>query len=291
MSKKFDSGFKYIRNGEIEIYYDTFGTPDEHPILLLCGLNTQLTHWNENFCKKLAKRGHYVVRFDSRDVGLSTNFTNNPNIVYTLEDMAEDTIQLINELGFKRVSLVGKSMGGLISQIVAARNPERIKSITLITTNTNSTRVNKISSKMKKYLDSHPINPLQDLEHYTKIKTEFARLLNGSKYEFDEKLHSDLAVSESIRNGKNNGGYNRQIRAVKETGDVSKYSKNIKCPVLIIHGSEDPVIHKNAIGDFSEKIKHSKQKIYEGMGHLIPKELYKKITKEISKNTTLSSKK
>ena len=125
----------------IEIAYETFGDPSSKPMLLIMGLGFQMIVWDDEFCTQLATRGYWVIRFDNRDIGLSTRFdeAHVPNIStllksqeqgeavhvpYTLSDMAEDVIGLLDALGIESAHVVGLSMGGMIGQIMAAKFPE-----------------------------------------------------------------------------------------------------------------------------------------------------------------------
>ena len=131
--------------------YETFGDPDDTPILLIMGLATQMIAWHEDFCEELAERGFYVVRFDNRDIGRSTHFDFRPPSVkqmltpappadeqYSLSDMAEDTAVLLRELGIAPAHVVGASMGGMIGQMLAAEHPEVVRSLTSIMSTTGS---------------------------------------------------------------------------------------------------------------------------------------------------------
>ena len=136
----------FAKANGIEIAYDTFGYQSDPPLLLIMGLGVQMIVWDEKFCKQLAARGYWVIRFDNRDVGLSTNFNKAGvpnisdvmealsrgealNVPYTLADMADDAVGLLDALGINSAHVVGLSMGGMIGQIMALRFPERIRSL------------------------------------------------------------------------------------------------------------------------------------------------------------------
>ena len=132
----------------VTLCYETFGDPDDTPILLIMGLATQMIAWHEDFCEGLADRGFHVVRFDNRDIGRSTHFDFQPPSVkqmltrhlpdeqYSLSDMAEDTAVLLRELGIAPAHVVGASMGGMIGQMLAAEHPEVVRSLTSIMSTT-----------------------------------------------------------------------------------------------------------------------------------------------------------
>jgi pimeloyl-ACP methyl ester carboxylesterase len=158
---------KVPANG-IEIAYETFGERDALPMLLVMGLGTQMVAWPDQLCQDLADRGHYVVRFDNRDVGASTHLhgvqapplrsivSRRHRPPYSFDDMADDALGLIDALDLGPVHLVGASMGGFIAQTVALRRPERLRSLTLIMTSTGSRRVGQAHPRLITRLLSRP---------------------------------------------------------------------------------------------------------------------------------------
>src|SRR5919198_1658754 len=138
------------RVGDVELCYETFGDPADPALLLVMGLATQMLGWHEDFCASLAERGHFVIRFDNRDIGRSSVVPGRPPTLwqlarrsrraaaYTLEDMAADGIGLLDHLGVERAHVVGASMGGMIAQTLAARRPERTLSLASIMSSTGS---------------------------------------------------------------------------------------------------------------------------------------------------------
>ena len=139
------------RVGDIDIAYETFGSPGDPAMLLIMGLGTQMIAWHDDFCAELAGRGYHVIRFDNRDIGRSTALRNLPvptlrqlalrskkAASYTLSDMAGDAVGLLDQLGIERAHIVGASMGGMIAQIVAFEHPERVLSLASIMSNTGA---------------------------------------------------------------------------------------------------------------------------------------------------------
>ena len=130
---------KAAANG-IHIEYETFGNSAARPLLLIGGLADQLIHWDNELCRDLSERGYYVIRFDNRDTGLSTKFDQEgvPDLgalargekgpPYTLEDMADDAVGLLDALDIRKAHICGASMGGMIAQTIAIRHPSRIMS-------------------------------------------------------------------------------------------------------------------------------------------------------------------
>ena len=140
--------------GDIAIAYETFGDAADPPVLLIMGLGAQLLSWQEDFCQQLVDRGLFVVRFDNRDVGLSTHLHHAPlpdlaaiqsgdssTAPYTLSDMASDAANLIESLGLGSAHVVGASMGGMIGQVLAIEHPDRVRSLTSIMSTTGDPNV------------------------------------------------------------------------------------------------------------------------------------------------------
>ena len=144
-----------VQANGIRIEYDTFGDPDERPLLLVSGGGSQMTRWPEDFCNMLVDCGHHVIRFDNRDVGLSTHFDEagvpdiaellrqfqageTPDAAYSLEDMAADAIGLLDELGIPAAHVCGQSLGGMIAQVMAINYPDRVLTMTAISSTTGN---------------------------------------------------------------------------------------------------------------------------------------------------------
>ena len=142
----------------IQIEYDTSGDPSSKPLLLIIGLGAQMIAWDDDLCRDLAGRGHYVIRFDNRDVGLSTKFEEAgvPHLIeligkamagekvtvpYTLDDMADDAMGLLDVLGIRKAHICGGSMGGMIAQTIAIRHPSRVLSLISIYSNTGNPKL------------------------------------------------------------------------------------------------------------------------------------------------------
>lgn len=260
----------------LEVCYQTFGEPHNKPIILLSGLNTQMTHYTDSFCNKLSQKEFYVIKYDYRDVG-RTLWLNGIKENYTLKDLSNDLNQLIEKLNLGKVVLFGRSMGGLISQIYSSLNPEKIDSLILIMTGTNNPELKKPSDNiLNLMLGSFP-KPNIDLEGYINHKLLFAKTVHGDYYPFYEN-EERLLILEDLKRGVNNiGGYRRQLKSLIDTGSVLEYTKTITTPTLIIHGDIDPMIYVDAALELHSTIKDSKLKILNGMGHDIPIELENKI--------------
>src|SRR3954453_18674482 len=149
-----ESGIQRAQVGDLELAYETFGVRDDPPVLLVMGLSTQMIGWPDEFCAGLADRGLFVVRFDNRDIGLSTHVDDRgapdimailggdrSNVPYPLAHLADDTVGLLDHLGLDSAHVVGASMGGMIAQLVAVRHPNRVRSLTSIMSTTGNPTV------------------------------------------------------------------------------------------------------------------------------------------------------
>jgi len=264
----------------IEIEYDTFGNPSDEPIVLVMGLGSQMILWHEDFCERLAARGHWVIRFDNRDIGLSTKFDDagipNPlellmkmqqgerlDVPYTLDDMADDTVGLMDALGLERAHVCGASMGGMIAQTVAIRHPARVKSLTSIMSSTGSPNLPGPKLEVMSVLIT-PIPP--DREGYVDRMVNIFRAIAGDGFPFDEKLIRDRA-ERSYDRCPTPGGQPRQLAAVLAHGDRTERLRQLRLPALVIHGDNDPLVQVECGRATAEAIPGAELLIVPGLGH------------------------
>lgn len=281
---------KVSANG-IEIAYETFGDPADPPILLIMGLGTQMIAWPEPLCQDLAQRGHFVVRFDNRDVGLSTHLVDEraPSMLhvtlrrkrppYTITDMADDALGLMDALGFESAHVVGASMGGFIAQTVAVRQPHRVRSLTLIMTSTGSRRVGNPKPALYAQLTKDRV--VADRQSAQERLVETFRIIGSKGYAFDEEYLMDLAGVAYDR-GHDPGGYFRQLAAIAAQPDRSGQLRRIRVPALVIHGLHDPLVAPSGGLSAARLLRNAKFVGYAGMGHDLPRELWPDIAMEIA---------
>jgi len=242
---------------DIEIEYDTFGDPSSKPLLLIMGLGAQMIVWLEVLCNYVANQGFFVIRFDNRDVGLSTKFeekgvpdwkeliTNlfipvepgkETDPPYTLEDMADDAIGVLDELNIDKAHIWGASMGGMIAQIVAYRHPDRILSLASIMSTTSNPDVKRASQELLEELFSpYPT----EREAYIKESVRRGRLTYGT-YPYNEEQTRDLAAAAYDRCFSPDGTM-RQLAAIVANGNRKPELASIKVPTIVVHGKEDPL--------------------------------------------------
>ena len=273
----------------IALEVEDHGSPQGEPLLLIMGLGMQLVAWHADFVAMLVARGYRVIRFDNRDIGLSQKFDHLgvPNLAldslkyavgmkvkapYSVADMADDAAALLDVLGIPAAHICGASMGGMIAQQLAARHPERVKSLTLIMTSSGSRRLPGPSMKVRSALISRPKDPknLQSIiEHYVKLY----RLIGSPGYPASEAYLNER-LGMSVRRSHRPQGTARQMVAIAADGNRTTLIKGIKVPTQIIHGKQDPLVPVAAGIDLAAKISGAKIDLIDGMGHDLPVELW-----------------
>ena len=288
---------KACANG-ISIEYDSFGERDCAPILLIAGLGVQMIGWTEPFCKILASKGFWVIRFDNRDVGLSTHFAGasvpafatvagalargeRPEIPYTLHDMASDAVGLLDALGIEQAHIVGRSMGGMIGQIVASKYPGRTLSLTSIMSSSGNPALPPSTPEAITALTQRPPHPSEDEQGFLDQRLRAARVLSSPGFPFDEPAKRAQALAAANR-AYDPAGFSRQIAALVANGDRRAMLNTITVPTLVVHGTADPLIPMAAGEDTAANVPGARFKVFQGMGHDIPAELYEPIAQAIS---------
>jgi pimeloyl-ACP methyl ester carboxylesterase len=283
----------------IHLSYDSFGDSNAGTILLIAGLGTQMIRWPVPFCKGLVARGYRVIRFDNRDAGCSSHFTDypapdfgalasaiaagqRPNVPYTLHDMADDSIGLLDALGIERAHLVGRSMGGMIAQIAASKYPKRIWSLTSIMSSTGNPGLPSASQEVMTKLTQSAPNPLEDEAGFLEHSLAFARLIASPAYPFEEEAQRAIILAE-IRRAYNPTGFARQIAAIGATGDIRPLLAKITVPSLIVHGADDVLIPAACGRDTASSIRGAEFMLIDGMGHDLPSSLYQTVTDGIDR--------
>jgi len=288
------SGEKTAKFGDVEIVYDTFGDPSAPPMLLIMGLGAQMIRWDEAFCQAIAAQGRWVIRFDNRDVGLSTKFDEAgiPDVMsliqgkptdtpYKLKDMADDAVGLLDELGIKEADIVGVSMGGMIAQTIAIHYPDRVRTLTSIMSSTGNPSLPRPKPEAMAVLLSPPVS---NRDEYISNSVESSRVLHGPTYPLDEDYVRKLAGHQYDR-CYNPQGFTRQLGAVLASGSRNEELGKVKIPTLVIHGDVDPLVPVEAGKDTAKSIPDSKLVIIEGMGHSFPTEAVPKILQELLHHT------
>jgi pimeloyl-ACP methyl ester carboxylesterase len=263
---------RYASTNGLSLAYESFGRPDGSPLLLIQGLSSQMIMWEDDFCATLAARGFRVIRFDNRDVGLSTKFSSSgmPHInalltgrisgssavPYTLADMALDALGLLDELGIAKTHVVGQSMGGMTGD---PRLP--------------GPRQAALEMMFR------PIPMVHD--DYVIYFSEVWQLLSGPRYPMD-RYTADRLGSMTFMRGVEPAASARQFAAIIASGSRKERLASVTVPTLVIHGSDDPLVPVEGGIDTARSIPGARLMIVEGMGHYIPKQLWHEIIDAIA---------
>ena len=278
-----------VRANGIAIEVEERGPAGGEPLLLVMGLGMQLLGWHEGLVDAFVERGFRVVRFDNRDIGLSQSFDTEgvPNLAigslryalglavkspYTLADMADDAIGVLDALGIAKAHVCGASMGGMIAQRMAERAPQRVKSLTLMMTSSGSRRLPGPSLKVRGALIARPPASADVpgiVEHYVKLYG-----LIGSPAYPPPVEYLRQRFDQSIRRSYRRAGTARQMVAIAADGDRSAILPRIGVPTHVIHGAADVLVPVPAGRELGARISGATLDIIEGMGHDLPRELW-----------------
>ncbi|MEV7805388.1 alpha/beta hydrolase [Microbispora sp. NPDC088329] len=276
------------RYGAVEIAYETFGSPDGDPLLLIMGTAMQMVMWPDDLCAMLADRGFAVARFDNRDAGLSTHFpeAGRPGLAkdwfragraaaYRLEDMSDDALAVMDALGWSGAHLFGASLGGAIAQLAAIRHPERVRTLTVSSAYAGwkRGRVN-MSTVFKLVLGQSLKRYPTGREGAIQRVVDAMRILGSPGYPLDEAWWRHAAGVSYERDSGPAGGEMRQSAAAAATGDLLPRLAVIDVPTLVIHGEDDPMIRPRAAKEIAAAIPGARLVLYPGMGHNLPRELW-----------------
>lgn len=272
-----------VRANGIDLAYETFGDPGNPPMLLIMGLGTQMIGWPDPFCADLAARGYYVVRYDNRDVGLSTHLreARAPSLTdtvlrradppYTITDMADDAVGLLDALGLGTAHVVGVSMGGFIAQTVVLDHRSRVRSLTLIMTSTGSRLVGNPKPQVFAALTRR--RGVADRSTAQQTAVEFYRIIGSKGYAFDEEYLCEVA-GRSYDRAHDPGGYIRQLSAIMSQPDRTSDLRRLDVPALVMHGLDDPLVAPSGGLALAKALRGSRFVGFEGVGHDLPRDLW-----------------
>jgi pimeloyl-ACP methyl ester carboxylesterase len=288
------SGEQTATVGDLELCYETFGAATAPPLLLIMGLGSQMLLWDDAFCEQLAARGFRVIRFDNRDIGRSSQLKGQPTptrwqllrrssagAAYALEDMASDSVGLLDALEIDAAHVVGASMGGMIAQLVAIHHPDRVLSLVSIMSTTGNPRVGKPQPKMMLRLMR---KARREREAYIADHLETYRAIGSKGYDFEEDYKRERA-GRLFERGVYPAGSARQLWAVASAGDRTTDLASVGAPTTVIHGDADPLVDISGGRATAEAIPDARLVIFPGMGHDLPRALWPEIIDAIVQNT------
>jgi pimeloyl-ACP methyl ester carboxylesterase len=255
---------RMARVGDVELCFQTFGAPGDPTALLVMGLGFQHIAWPDGLCAALAARGFHVVRFDNRDAGRSTHL---PGTRYTLGDMAGDAAGLLDHLGVPAAHVIGASMGGMIAQVLAVERPERVLSLASIMSTTGARRVGRTSLRVLRHaVGRRPRTPAAAAERRARV---FAAM-GSTGFAQDVEEIRRVALRSHERDPDARAGRRRQHAAVRAAGDRTGDLGRITAPTVVIHGTEDRMVHPSGGQATARAIPGARLLMVEGMGHDLP---------------------
>ena len=282
----------------IQIEYDTFGDSSCPALLLVAGGGAQMIFWDVEFCELLAKKGYFVIRFDNRDSGFSTKFEEAgiPDFqgvikaamegkpvesAYSLDDMADDAVGLLNALGIEKAHICGVSMGGMIAQVISYRHPKHVLSLTSIMSSTGNPDLPQAKPEtIAAVLAPAPEERGAYVEHNMNIW----RKIWSPGFPFEEK-RARTFLENSYDRSYYPQGMARQNIALIANGDRRPSLSSLKVPTLAIHGADDPLIPVEGGKDTARMIPGASLLIIHGMGHDMPKGVWAEMVDAISNHT------
>jgi pimeloyl-ACP methyl ester carboxylesterase len=281
----------------LELWYETIGDPDDVPLLLVSGLGSQGITWADDFCKAFAREGYYVIRFDNRDVGLSTKidspdldlmpelakaFSGEPvDAPYLLSDMAADAVGLLDHLGIESAHIVGSSMGGMIVQTMAIEHPERVRTVTSIMSTTGERDVGHPTPEAGATL----LRPrATSREEYIESYVDTWRILAGPVHFTDERFRTRGAAVYDRSYFPI--GTARQLLGVIASGSRADGLRELRVPMLVIHGAIDPLVGISGGRRTAELVPDAELVEFADMGHDVPPGLFPQIVDAIVRHTS-----
>ena len=283
------------RANGIELEYEVFGAAGGRPVLLIMGLGAQMILWDDEFCAALAARGHRVIRFDNRDVGLSSKiagwrtldvlaamggwaFGRAVAAPYTLSDMAADTVGMLDALGLDAAHVVGASLGGMIAQTLAIEHPRRVLSLTSIMSTTGNPRLPRARPEATAALLEPPP---RDREGAMARAVKVLRRIGSPGFPMDE-ARVRARAGRSFDRCSHPAGVARQMLAVLASGSRVEGLRGVTAPTLVIHGTDDPLIPVAGGVETARLVPGAEVMLIEGMGHDLPRAVWGRVIDGIS---------
>jgi pimeloyl-ACP methyl ester carboxylesterase len=291
--------------GDLKLYYEDMGNVGDPPVLLIMGLGAQLLLWRTGFCEKLVGEGLRVIRYDNRDVGLSSKTERRgssqrltPRVArfwlglrnqatYTLEDLADDAGALLDHLDIEEAHIVGASMGGMIAQIFAARFPERTKSLGIIFSSNNRAFLALPAPRALMTLLKGP-PPGSPREVVVDNIVRVTRITGSPAYRPpEEQIRADAA--ESYDRCFYPIGVGRHFSAVLGSGSLLRYDRRIVAPTVVIHGRSDKLVRPSNGRAVARSINGARLVLFDGMGHDLPQQLWDRLIGALTTNFAKAS--
>jgi pimeloyl-ACP methyl ester carboxylesterase len=284
------------KSGDIDIYYEDMGDANDPAVLLIMGLGAQLLLWRKEFCEKLVDQGLRVIRYDNRDVGLSTKVTGRHSgmplatrmvrsflglrspAVYTLEDMADDAAALLDHLEIDAAHVVGASMGGMIAQVFAARHRARTKTLAVIFSSNNQPLLPPPGPRQLLAILQKPKDSSREAIVENAIRV--TRITGSPAYPAPEDRIRAEAI-EGYDRSYYPAGVGRHFAAILGSGSLLRYDRQITAATIVIHGKADKLMRPFGGRVIARAIRNARLVLFDGMGHELPRELWDDIVGEL----------
>lgn len=262
----------YTDSADVRLYYEVFGDAGAPVLVLVSGGGAQLLSWDEEFIALLTGGGLRVVRFDNRDTGLSARFGGDDDLDggYSLSDMAEDVLRVLDDLGVESAHVAGHSMGGMMAQMLAIEHPERIRSLGLLSTIPGQSPRYVLHGERPE-LAEPPVRITRD--QAVAFTESVLQSLPPGRYDPQVAWHV-AATGEAYDRGYSPEGFSRQWAALLRAPERLEALKSVTAPTLVFHGRDDDVLHWASAVDIAEAIPDAELQVHPDMGHLIPHELW-----------------
>ena len=257
----------FTSNGDVELYYDSFGDPADPTLLLVNGLGSQCINYADDWCKRFVAAGYRVLRFDNRDVGLSSKL---PGVDYTLADMADDAIAVLDAAGVDRAHVMGLSMGGMIVQRLAIDHPQRVLTMTSVMSRTGEPGFGESTPEAMAALTRPPATSREEsIDAHLEALTIY-----GSKPEWIDEHEARARAGAAYDRCFEPAGVGRQMQAVMRDGSRDEALARIDVPTLVMHGSRDTLIEPSGGRHTAEVIPGAVYVEIDGMGHDYPRAVW-----------------
>ena len=284
------------KSGDLDIYYGDMGDPNNPAVLLIMGLGAQLLLWRTDFCEKLVDQGLRVIRYDNRDVGLSSKVPGAHSGMplanrmarsflglkspagYTLEDVADDAAALLDHLEIDTAHIVGASMGGMIAQVFAARHHPRTKTLAVIFSSNNQPMLPPPGVKQLLAILQKPTDTTREALIENAIRV--TRITGSPAYPPPVERIRQEAI-EGLERSYYPAGVGRHFAAILGSGSLLRYDRQINVPTVVIHGKADKLMRPFGGRAIARAIKGARLVLFDGMGHDLPRELWDDIVGEL----------
>ena len=288
------------RCGDIDLFYEDLGDPADPPVLLIMGVGAQLPMWPDGFSAQLIKRGFRVIRFDHRDIGLSSKmdgkraagsvyprvlryvFGRTSPVPYTLVDLARDAKGLLDHLGIERAHVVGASMGGMIAQVLAGSHPDRVRSLGVIMSSSGKAFSSVPRWRVIKLAFGAPAKDASQEERLA-FEVRNISIINGPNF-LPPVADLRRRVEELTARSHYPQGMLRQFDAILGTGSLLSYTRKITAPTVVVHGTQDPMVRPRNGRALARVIDGARYVVVDGMGHDLPEPVWRPVIEALTEN-------